>query len=764
MERLVNFRDRQELQAADLANIQTFGRASIDHVVKDAVQDAKGWTEFIVSKSGTAEVTVTPGRLYNGGAVYVAEEANVIDLIDVLPATNKRWIAIVAWGRDLDTDVQPRDFLIDPVTGTTQPDSVAMQSLRMCVIDKVVGVEAPQPVKPTVSAQNTIIAWLLVGATDVESIAMVNTTKLPQLAKVVNDFKVVQDWKAQIEPRVNALASDLAALQARLAQTTQRRSLDVIAADVARLKEVAGIPDDHSDYGADHFLSDAESDTDHVNFLAKVEEGIRFSDENANLTALQVFNPLNPDVIVNSGFLLPKYTSQMRFHVGPFYEALSISQYQYQTHEMVQKTRSRERIRYGETITMCTNSAWFNSGWYDAASHIFRVNGETWEALDAPDTHGGNTHFVRFRRYWIDTYLEYYWDRVTIDHTISGQQIAQTFLNPQDGWLTKLGLFFTQKGGTGNVDVALAEVAYGQPNPQAVIGKVTLNVADIQTSADGTTETQVTFPATFLEAGKRYAIILTTGGNHYVAMAQGTQYAQGTFFISVDGAYQQGTFNRDMMFSLYYAQFAKTRTVVELSPLSLSGGITYIDIIAPLTAPKSTNLVFEIQVAGVWHALEEVKSGHTPLYGLPPLLPFRAIFNGTTDVQPGIEITNSQLFYSRPRTTFKHISDVYTLATGTQEFKVVATLENYYETNHNCTCTIQKNGTGSDISPATVTDEELDPPSDPIDANHKRIRRTWTWTSTEITSSMTSVKITMNGATTSALDMFHVADRTHIAF
>lgn len=761
MEKVVLFRDRQELQAVDLSNIQTYAQASIDHVVKDAVQNEKGWADFTVTKSGTAEVTVSAGRLYNGGSVYVAETPNVFELLDVLPATNKRWIALVAWGRTQDVDVQPRDFLKDATTGATEPRSVAMQALRLCMVEKVVGVEAPQPLKPTISSSNLVIAWLLVGPTDVESINVVTANKLPQVARVAADLKVLQDWKNLIEPRVNALASDLAALQARVQATTQRRSLDTIAADVARLKEIAGIPDDHTDYGSDYFLNTSESDTSNSNFLCKVEEGVRFSDENANLTSLQVFNPLNPNVVVANNFLLPKYTSALRFTVGPFYEGHSISQYQYQTHQMVQKTRSRERIRYGETITVCTNYAWWQSGRYDQAQGIFYKDGDTWEVLSYSTEHRGDA--VRLRKFWRDTYTEYYWDRITIDHTISGQQIAQTFLNAQDGWLTKIGLYFTQKGSTGNVDVAISEVAYGQPDNQSLIGKVTLNVADIQTSADGTTETQVPFPATFLEAGKRYAIVITTGGNHFIALAQGTQYAQGTFFISVDGAYQQGTFQRDMMFSLYYAQFEKTRTVVDLTPLSLSGGITYIDIMAPLTAPKSTNLVFEIQVAGVWYPLEEVKSGHTPLYGLPPLLPFRATFNGTTDVQPGIEMTTSKLFYSRPRTTFKHISQLYTLASGTQSFKVVAILENYYETNHNLTCTIQKNGSGSQINPATTVDEELDPPVDPLDANHKRIRRTFTWTSTEITSSMTSVKITMDGATTSALDVFHVGERTFIA-
>jgi len=37
MESTVLFRDRQELQSADLNNAQDFARGSLDHVVRDAV-------------------------------------------------------------------------------------------------------------------------------------------------------------------------------------------------------------------------------------------------------------------------------------------------------------------------------------------------------------------------------------------------------------------------------------------------------------------------------------------------------------------------------------------------------------------------------------------------------------------------------------------------------------------------------------------------------------------------------------------------------
>lgn len=762
MSKIVNFRDRQEIQGGDLSNTGLYGQAALDNVVKDAVLAGRGWSDFLVLETGTAEITVKPGRIYNTGAVYIAETDNVFDLLSDLPAVNQKWVAIVGYGTTVDVNVQPRDFLIDVTTGETEPAAVAMLKLRKANIGTVVGVEAPQAAKPAIGAENIVIAWVLIDATGVSSVSINEAARVPNtyLEKLRTDD--LFNWRAQVGSQIESLRSDLAAIKALLAQRGDQKFIESVAIDVARVKEALELEDGYTDYDADRFLDIEESDTVNVNYLAKVEEGIRFSDDNANLEALQTFNPTNPDVIISNGMLLPKFVDVKRFEVGPFFEALSISQYQFQTHNMVQRTVARQRRRYGEETSICTNAAWFRSGRYDAAQNVFTKGGDTWEVIAGNPAR--NHTAVRLRRFWIDTYSEHYWDRIVIEHTINGQQIGQTYLNGADGWLTAIGLRFTAKGNTGNVDVALCLTKYGQPDLENVIGKVTLDVANILVSADGSIETKVPFPATFLEAGKRYAIVLTTAGNHFVAMANGTQYAQGSFFNSVDGAYQMGTFTKDLCFALYFAKFERTRTIVDLEAMSLSGGITNIDILAPLLLPASCDLTFEVQVAGVWSPLAEVVSGNTVLYGLPPLLPFRAVFTGTTDVQAGINLVESVLKYSRPRVTFKHISKNYTLASGTQSFKVVALLENYKEANHNCTCTLRSNGAGVEIAPATTVDEEMDPPVDPRSADHKRIRRTFTWTAAQLTVPMTSARITLNGETSSALDTWHVAERIHLAF
>ena len=760
MERMTIFRARQGVLPEDFNRPQEAMRDSIDHVVKDAILDGRGWSDFAVLRTGTAEITVKPGRIYNEGAVHALEADVVIDLVTHLPLLNRKWVAIVGFGQSLDTDTQARNFLINATTRTTQPEQVPMQRLRACTISTVIGVDAPQPAHPLVDANNIIIAWALLGPTGVLSVALVEANRVPNTFREKLRTDDLFNWRDLVGPQIESLRSDLAAIKSQLSQRGDQRLLLEVAVDVARVKEALEMEDGYTSYDADRFLDHDESQMDDVNFLAKVEEGIRFSDEAANKVSLQVFNPINPDVRISNGFLLPQYTEVKGFEVGPYHESLAISQYTYQDHTMVQRTVSRTRIRYGESSTVCTNAQWWRSGHYDAVKGVFYKDGDMWTVAQEP---GMKAKFKRLVRFWEDTYEEVYWDRIVVDHTIYGQQIGQTFLQGADRWLTSIGLRFTQKSNDGIVNIALAGVKAGAPDLDNVIAIASLDPADIQTSADGSIETKIPMPATWLEAGRRYALVITTAGDHHVAMAQGIRHAAGTFFVSVDGAYQMGTADKDLCFSLYYARFARARTTVELQPMSLSGGISDIDILAPIVRPESCDLTFEVNIAGVWHPLESVTSGRTVLYGLPPLLPFRAVFTGTYEVQPGINLVESVLGYSRPRTVFKHISKLYTLPV-TSTFKVVTLLENYKEENHDAVIRIRANGVGPDIEPATIVDEEMDPAVDPRSPAHKRIKRISTWLPEQITEPMNAVRIVVDGTTTSALDTWHVGERIHLAF
>ncbi|WP_200888556.1 hypothetical protein, partial [Staphylococcus aureus] len=146
MEKTVQFRDYQEEQAADHNDLQSFARASIDHLVQDAVTSSRRFSGFNTVKSSQAEITVSPGRFYDqGGAVFNKDAATVLSMVSYLAAASKRYVVLSAYGNENETDIEERDFLTNVDTGATEPKSVAMTRSRDAVLTIYSGAESPDP-------------------------------------------------------------------------------------------------------------------------------------------------------------------------------------------------------------------------------------------------------------------------------------------------------------------------------------------------------------------------------------------------------------------------------------------------------------------------------------------------------------------------------------------------------------------------------------------------------------------------------------------
>lgn len=747
MERKVTFRDRQEDQAADRNNVQTFVTETFDDLVYDAIHAGKAYAGFETTASGGTEVTTQPGQLYADGAIHIIRDVTVRNLFEYLPVATKRKIALVTWATEADLDVQPRDFLINVDTGETEPQAVAMERRRVANVGAQPGIESPDPQPPVLSEVLLPFAYVTLTTTGIESVEMVAANRLPRLKDVAQSLNTLVVWREQTEPRITTIASDITKLAQSVSGIAGQRDLFALYADIARLKEIADLPDTYADYGADHFLTDDETDVGNVNLLVKVEEGIRFSDANAGLSELNVFSTLNPNQVISGGLLLPKYDSITRLNIADYVGETSISQYGYQTFEVVQKLASRQRVRYGGSYTYCTNSAWWRSGTYDPVTHIFTRQGETFQ-VENPEQALINHRTVRLTQFWTDTYEEPYWDYKTVDHTISGAQVAQTFLNAQDGWLTKVGFYLARRAGSGNVTLTLCETTSGAPDLEKAITHVTVPYEDLKLFPN---VTLVTIPPTYLKAGSRYALVITTNADHWLAMASGNGYAQGTFFYSTDGAYYQGDLTRDMMLQLQFARFTYPRVVIDLQPLQLDGGIAALDINADMIVPAATALSFEVQVNNAWVSLSSVNM--QALIGLPPLLPLRAVFVGTSDIAPGLWLLGSQVKVHRPRVTFKHISTVRTLAAPSSQIRLQLRLESWHDANHTCDAKL--------LVGAGYATEELADVVETTVIDGYAIFKTFTF---NLASPASSYKIEINGMTSSALDVFHVGERVDVAF
>lgn len=750
MDRQVKFYAREIVPSGDLMDAQHYTRQFLDDLVAATINGGQAFAGFAVTKVDAFNVGVAPGLYFSAGRVYAQRTALAQSLAAMQPLVNRVVIGVVAYGQEVDGEPEYRNVVVNVDTRATEAQLLMTQNARLAQIAFVKGVESADPQPPNVPLDRLLVATITLSPTGVESIDMIDAARQPAVAELVARARALEGWRAQAEPRISTIGSDVANLANGMRGMADAGSLFRIAADVARLKDLSGLPDTYADYGADRYLNNDESAVDDLEYHARVEEGVRFPWANQNVSALQVFNALNPLISQAGGVLLPAFQSKLRFAVTEYAGEQSLSQYTQSEHTLVQKTMSRTRIRFGQSMGVCTNSRWWASGRYDPATGIFtRSNGETWQVAEGDRARARINHQgMRVTQFWVDNWTEPYWDMITTTTAVAGALAWQSFLNTQAGWLTGVDLYFTKRGPAGDVHVAICEVTEsGTPNLTKTIYKGSIAYLDIKTYPATTT---LGITPTYLEAGKRYALVAISNGDHYIGLASGGAYLAGTSGYSTDGQYFAGDLTKDWLFGLRYADFgANSRVVVDLQPLNLDGGITDIDILAGMITPDATSITFELQVNGAWRPVAE--TSRDLLVGLPPLLPLRAVFQGTPDIHAGIRLLDSQVKVSRPSTALNHIATPRLLPLATQTVRIVLQLGNWTEARH--TCSVQLKTAGGRINASLVEDQPLD--------GVKRIQRMARFA---LPAAISEFQIVINGASTTALDLFLVEERVDIEF
>jgi hypothetical protein len=754
MEQRVVIHENQQITAVDLNNVGEFPRKSLDHVVNDAVDNTRKFTGFPVIASGPLQVSVGGGRFYNQGKVFFRDEEGGVSLslADYVPLVTKRIVTVAIWGQEVMTAVQPRTFLTDADTSTTEAEAVATESRRHAEANLAGGTEAVEPQPPALDANVLAVAYITMTPGGIESIVAVEDNRLASVKDNRTRIKALEVWRNYAGARLDTLASDLAGLAARTRGMVSRTDFNEVAADVARLKDIADLPVDLSSYGADHFLDMRDSDDTHPDWLCRVEEGIRFPAAQQHLAQIAILNQFDANVKIVDGFMLPKYTEVARIAVVGNDSEFSLSQYSYQTVQIDELTRTRTRTRYGQTYLYCTNAAFWKSGDYNQAQEIFSRGGENYEVIEWIAGIYGPRSFARIRQFWVDTWEESYTEARTITHSVSGSISGQTFLNAQDGWLTRIRLPFTKAAGTGDVHVLVTETTAGAPDLSRVIARVTVAAEDLKVLP---LKTSVPIGPVHLTAG-RYGIVWVTAGNHFMALVHDNKYLEGSFFQCTDGAWFQGDLTRDVPLELLFAEFASPRVEVQMQPITLENGIANIDILAESIAPAGTEIHYEVQINSVWRRL-----GHEVglLNGLPALLPFRIVFLGTTDIHAGIALGAPSTVTSwRPRTDFQHVTKTISLTELCDEIEVRVQVEWWDNARHNVDCNLLTGVGFAAVVANTSVEERLLP-----DLSNAQDRREYRFRFS-LGTPIDEFKIHIEGETNNALVTFHVSERVYIAW
>lgn len=764
MERTVKFHQDQQVTQGDLNNIGGFARTSLDHAVNDGIEPGAKFWGFPVTETSPLEVTVGEGRYYNTGEIFYRNDDGgvVLSLASLVPVVTSKIVTVAVWGSEDDTNIQPRTFLVDTETLQTEAEAVATESRRFAQVNLVGGTEAAAPVAPALAANVIAVAYITMDPGGIVSIERATSNEIVSASANAADIAAIKLWQAAAGKRLDTLASDLVSLASKINNVVYRSDFFEVTADVARLKESAGLPEDLVDYAYDHFITREDSDDTHVDWLARIEEGIRFPAAQSSLAQMALLNQFEDRVTVHpDGLMLPKYNEVARISVTGNDGEVSISQYPQDTVEMVQKTRVTERLRRGSSFKKCTNSAFFRSGYIDAVTGLFIRDGETYEIVPVTDRgrggeRTGQIKWYRFTRVWIDRIEENYWEQEVIEDAVTGATVAQTFLMSQAGWLTSINLFFTKAAAAGDVHVLITETSGGKPDINKVIARVQLDVEDILLYPE---KTAVPIGPVQLDAG-RYGLVLITSGAHFVSIVNNNKFAEGSFFYTTDGEWFMGDTVKDLTFELMFAEFINPRIEVQMQPLTLENGIANIDIMAEAVRPNGMDIFYEIQVNSVWRRLDD--DNDDLLVGLPALLPFRLTFVGTTDNHCGVALgAPSTVLCWRPRADFTHISATRELLSPTDTVEVRLQLEWFDDAHHAVTCQLVTDGSPDwtvEIEPDVVETIAL-PPKAGVDQRYEK-----RYTFNTISPAVDAYKIRIGGTTDNVLITYHVAERVDISF
>lgn len=707
MRNQVMIRPRQQFLADDASNIQAYTRSSFDEAFRAVVGASKRYWGFLTEKTGPAEIKVAPGLLYASGPIHGRDVVVNIDMIGSLPVAAQKMAVVVAWGIETETDIERRNFRTDVTTNAVEPQDVAMRRARVANVDVIYGQESANPQLPPIDPGYVHIATVTLSTTGVELVAMNEAARLQSTQDIFTLATQIDLWRQMAEPLIGTLRTDIAALAEKLRASASSVAFEQLLYDVALLKDAVGIDEDAVSYGADRYLTLDKMDLTHAQSDCRVEEGIRPNWDNITEQALQLFNPLDPAARVDqaTGMLLPKYSEEVRIRVEGYAGDIALNQYASQAVTLTQRMITRTRIRYGQSMNVCTNAQWWRSGQYDPASGIMRRAGETWEVAETDRANAVINHrMVRVTQFWVDTWDEPYWDAVTTETVINGAVIGQTMLDAQGGWYLGQDFAFTQIADDGAVTMAVCEVTAGAPDVTKVIASVTKQPADLKPYPQWT---RFGVPPIYRERGKRYATVLISQGSHRVALADNNAYLNGSLFYSSDGGWFTGDLSRDLLFRAIYARFDNPRAVIEMTPVSLAGGITDLDFLYESIAPEGTSIDWEIQPEGqaTWSRFAGGE-GQSLLYNKPALVKLRAVFNGTADLQPMLKLTNSRLRATRSKSGFTGISQPINLPAPASSITVITYLGYFRAPDH--TATIKLLTGAGEVTASVVEDKPAD--------------------------------------------------------
>jgi hypothetical protein len=732
--RKIDFSDSEILDPVDLDAVASLPLALEEMFARDLSGYPQHWSGFTVSTTATpTEVLISEGAYWDSKDIFKVRSPLTESLLQYQPlnANDEVWVALILRGQT-DTTNADREF----ETSNDVDVSVPVVTSTPKYIDKNATIviqtgptgPAPQP-KPTIAENDANIAFVRLTSSGVDG-----SNIIPDLTRRVTTVyeldllaKELSATTTSLTEKTQTIQSDLAHLAGRFDDIPSWEVLEFMQRGISQNTISArGAEEGDAPYFYDPCLVDAGFDILHADWLGDISEGIRFPTEAEAFANMNVLNSDDDLISLVDNFLMPAYVEEPRIvNDVDGTDDVSLSD---QVHTVItaeKKTVSRKKETYGKTFKVCVNrTEWGLNDKENQVGKSLKHAGETFKVVaqeTKPVTYkSGKTWdstFVYMKKKQTQVYTRTYWEYKTETYGINGSVRSQSFLNEKEQVLTSIDIYLSKVGSSGNIHMLIVGVPEnGAPTFNDIIATSEVAHADLAVGW-----INFAFDPTLLEAGRRYAFVPVTTGNHNALMTGGNKFAGGTSFTTTDGAFQQGDLLKDFVFRINCARYPNVRTVVEFEPLTLTGGMTDIEFLMTAWETSQARVVWEYQKTGTstWFTLDD--DPDTALSGLPALCRLRAVFIGTQEVQAMMKVgaeSRSRCF--RRGSTLQMVPQERALDISSDNIRAVYEIDGYDPAVHTVTPKLHHSG-GTIVAAADAVTIEIDP----YDNERAKVRATF---------------------------------------
>ncbi|TRL35492.1 hypothetical protein [Rhizobium straminoryzae] len=697
------FTEAEIAEPSDFQSIGAFAQEATDGIWLDAIGYPAHWAAFTVARKSAQEITVSAGRYVAGGGVYEHAAPRDLNLQLQIPAaaSDQRWVAILLRGSEVEEAAnRPFETSEDPETSVIVQRTTPKTVKRVVSLIVQAGEANPVPAKPVVAQTDACISYVLLKSTGVDTIEPGNESRVKTLYEVEGRVTALEVDLSGLFLRTETIETQITNIQGRLIDIPRPEIIRQMQRDIGATRLKLDLPDTARAYVFDPGLIPNKWDLAHADWLARVDEGVRFGFAASAQARLEVQAEDNPAIAFRGRRMVPAFDEVVRIENASIDASVNISQLVHTTTTAVRKEASRVRVTYGPTQVVCENKAnWAALGGDARVGQIFSINGETFEVVSIEQNYGRGHQTYGVRQIRQETYTEAYWDYVTEEIGINGSVYAQTFLVAQPMQMTSLDLHFARVGIDGDVHVFIVETTNaGTPRFDAVLAQGVLAHRGLTVGWN-----RCSLPITLLESGRRYAIVTVTTGPHALSISSSNKYTGGSLFITTDGAFAQGSTETDLCFRINGARYRSPRTVVPMQALTLADGMTQIDLLFAGWVPGGCQLGFEIRPAGssTWTELDDGDPTRNPLVGLPASVELRMVMLGTADLQPMIQLDDKAVSrVARNRNSMVGVSAEFAFGISTSSIVTQFTVDAFDAARHTFSPRIMVGG--AVITPSTT--------------------------------------------------------------